>query len=302
MTCLLVTVLRMPAVTRIIGWMSAHKNQPAAASAPVEDLPVIRIEDLSLSTGRSVVFADVSAEVPAGGLLVLRGPEGSGKTALLLSTAGRMHADSGTVTAFGLDAKRQGRRVRRLVGLVNVHGVTDLEDNLTVAEHIAERLITGQPWYKLWASRGAVREQLDRLRDIVVSAMTLLRDSGIDGFGPADVLEADFVLGISESTYVSELTPLQQFFLQLALTSMDHTPAVAVDDIDSLRDPRERTIAWLGILLYRQDGVFREDVQTFVVTCADETQLRELCERVPELSRDVRVVEISRRSEPHTAD
>lgn len=263
------------------------------ATEPAEASPAIRMDGLSLSTKRSAVFEDVSAQVQAGGLLVLRGPEGAGKTALLLSVAGRMHADSGTATVFGLDSERQGRRVRRLVGLTHVHGITDLEDNLTVAEHIAERLITFQPWYKPWASRTDVKREVDKLRDVVVSAMTILRDSRIPGFRPADVLEADFVLGIGTDTYVSELTPLQQFFLQLALTSMDHTPVVAVDDIDLLRDPHERTLAWLGVLLYRQDGVFRDDVQTFVVTCADDTQLRELCERVPRLGQGVSVVDIA---------
>ncbi|WP_169721482.1 ATP-binding cassette domain-containing protein [Brevibacterium album] len=272
--------------------MSVKTSETVSAEAGTD--PVISIEGLSLSTPRSVVYAGVSAEIAEGGLLVFRGAEGSGKTALLLSAAGRMRPDSGTVTVGGADARRQGRTVRRLVGLSHVHGVTDLEDNLTVAEHIAERLITRQPWYRPWISKSAVAEEVDRLRATVVSAMSLLRESGIEGFRPADVLEADFVLGVEEATYVSELTPLQRFFLELALTSIDRTPFMAIDDIDLLRDPRDRTLAWLGVLLYRQDGVFRDGAQTFVVTCADDAQLRELCERVPQLAGGIDIVDLAR--------
>jgi iron complex transport system ATP-binding protein len=283
--------MRMPA--RIMGQVSVEMSE-SAETAEHHREPAVSVDGLSMSTSRGPVYTDVTAEVPEGGLLVLRGAEGSGKTCLLLSIAGRMRPSSGTASVRGFDTQRQGRKVRTLVGLAHVHGVTDLESNLSVAEHIAERLITTQPWYKPWISRSEVTREIDKLREVVVSAMAILRESGIPGFRPADVLDADFVLSVSESTYVSELTPLQQFFLQLALTSMDHTPVVAVDDIDLLRDPHDRTIAWLGVLLYRREGVFTDERRTFVVTCADDAQLNELCSRVPDLAEDVLTLDISR--------
>jgi RND superfamily putative drug exporter len=64
------------------------------------------------------VLRDVSVRVPAGGVLVVDGPHRSGRTALLLTLAGRTHADSGTLKVAGLLAPDRAAAIRGRVAVV----------------------------------------------------------------------------------------------------------------------------------------------------------------------------------------
>ena len=55
---------------------------------------------------------EISLEVNAGELVVIRGPSGSGKTTLLLAAGGMLHPTSGRVIAAGQDIYRLGERRR----------------------------------------------------------------------------------------------------------------------------------------------------------------------------------------------
>lgn len=57
---------------------------------------IIRAQNLSLSRGDVPVLAGVSLSLDAGECLLLRGPNGSGKTSLLRALAGLMEPDAGT--------------------------------------------------------------------------------------------------------------------------------------------------------------------------------------------------------------
>jgi ABC-2 type transport system ATP-binding protein len=73
------------------------------------------------------VFRDVDLDAARGDLRALTGPAGSGRTSLLLALAGRFKITDGVL-------ERHGR-----AALAYVHGVTDPDPNLTVAEHVVER-------------------------------------------------------------------------------------------------------------------------------------------------------------------
>lgn len=66
---------------------------------------------------RGPVFEGVDLDVPAGGLLAVHGPAGSGRTSLLLALAGRMRLSGGAVRVGGHVLPAEGRRVRRLVAV-----------------------------------------------------------------------------------------------------------------------------------------------------------------------------------------
>jgi ABC-type multidrug transport system ATPase subunit len=76
---------------------------------------------LGLLTPGGWVYREIDFDVPQGALALVTGPAGCGKTALLLTVAGRM-------------------RARRLVGLGETAGVNDLDPTLTVADQVKAEL------------------------------------------------------------------------------------------------------------------------------------------------------------------
>lgn len=64
------------------------------------------------------VLKGVDLEVSSGDYVALLGANGAGKTTILKSIATLLTADRGTVSVLGLDAARQGRRVRDVTGYV----------------------------------------------------------------------------------------------------------------------------------------------------------------------------------------
>lgn len=85
------------------------------------------------------MYPSVTFEAPAGSTVAILGAAGTGKTALLLTVAGRMRHWQGTATVCGIDAGRHGAQVRGLVGLGLMGGVNDLAEALTARQHVAEQ-------------------------------------------------------------------------------------------------------------------------------------------------------------------
>ena len=81
------------------------------------------------------MLADLDLTVPWGELLVLFGANGAGKTTLLRVLSTQARPDAGTVTVAGFDTRKQGRSVRRRVGVVGHQGF--LYDDLTARENLA---------------------------------------------------------------------------------------------------------------------------------------------------------------------
>lgn len=95
--------------------------------------PYISARGLGLKTYAGYAYRNVDVDVHEGELVAVRGRNGSGKTALLLTLAGRMKQTEGTLTAGGFELPRQRAKVERRVGLGLFIGLNDLQDNLTTA-------------------------------------------------------------------------------------------------------------------------------------------------------------------------
>ena len=85
--------------------------------------------------GDRPVLSDLDLTVPWGELLVLFGANGVGKTTLLRVLSTQARPDAGTVTVAGFDTRKQGRSVRRRIGVVGHQGF--LYDDLTARENLA---------------------------------------------------------------------------------------------------------------------------------------------------------------------
>lgn len=85
----------------------------------------IAAEGLCLDGPEGPVYRDVSLRVAAGSSLVVHGPHRSGRTALLLSIAGRLAPDSGRLKVAGLVVPIRSAAVRGKVGLVRLAGAAD---------------------------------------------------------------------------------------------------------------------------------------------------------------------------------
>ena len=65
--------------------------------------PVLSARGLSKSYGGNRVVADLSLDLPPGGMLGLIGPNGAGKTTLFNLLAGSVRPDGGTILLAGRD-------------------------------------------------------------------------------------------------------------------------------------------------------------------------------------------------------
>lgn len=100
---------------------------------------VIDFADVVVLLGRFPALAGASATVDEGEVVLLRGPNGVGKTTFLRTCAGLNSISSGRATVLGHDLDLDRVGVRRHVGLLGHR--THLYDELTVADNL-----------KFWAS------------------------------------------------------------------------------------------------------------------------------------------------------
>ncbi|EST34473.1 hypothetical protein N566_18520 [Streptomycetaceae bacterium MP113-05] len=96
---------------------------------------------LELRGTRGVVFEDIGLRAEPGSLIVVDGPSGSGRTALLLALTGRMKPTSGTAEVGGHRLPRHSAAVRRLSALGPVPGITDPEPSHSIGEQLRERTL-----------------------------------------------------------------------------------------------------------------------------------------------------------------
>jgi RND superfamily putative drug exporter len=188
---------------------------------------VIHAEGLGLDGPEGSVFSGVDLAVQPGTVVVVHGPPGSGKTALLLALAGRMPVSAGRlkVVGHGLPGSgRSARAIRAQVGLAETAGINDLEESLTVEQHVAERIATQS--LRLWVSVAAVSRVLDAVDDAFRNA------------GHAPLLR---------KALVADLSPLERKVLGLALAMIGRPALVVLDNVDELRNPDDRLMLWRAL-------------------------------------------------------
>ncbi len=214
--------------------------------------------------------------VPRGGILVVHGAPGGGKTSLLLTLAGRMEFTQGALEVAGRLLPDQRHGVRGATALAEIAGVNDLDPLLTVGDHLTERL-AGRTWLP-WVS------STDRDR-----AQRLLTD--LLGYAVSAVPAAHASAGIGLATRVRELAPFERWVLGVTLALVDDPEILLVDDVDALRGPADRAAAWAVLVSLAGSPVSRfargsaGRALTVIASCRDAGEARHTLAAV---SADVR--------------
>jgi len=186
----------------------APGTEPCAPPEPRRPAPAVEASALQVRGPDGPVFGPIDLTIPAGGLHVLAGPSGSGRTTALLTLAGRFKPQRGTVRVLG---SADHRAIRRLVAVAGAAGVDEPDAAVRVRDLVRERLAWSVPWY-----RRTPRVDGERCARLLAPA-----------FGPLDPPPG--------SAYVQDLTDLDRMLLRVALALMDGPRMLVVDDLEQVR-------------------------------------------------------------------
>lgn len=92
-----------------------------------ETVPVLDIKDLKKSYGKTEALKGVTLSIDRAEVVGLLGPNGAGKSTLFQIAAGLFAPDSGSVTLFGLDYRRNAADILKRLGVVFQARAIDLD-------------------------------------------------------------------------------------------------------------------------------------------------------------------------------
>lgn len=180
------------------------------------------------------VYGPVDLDITTGGVTVLVCPPGSGRTALLMTLAGRMRPASGSLSVFGRT------RVQDIFAHAALAGVDELDtvaESVTVRDLITEQLRWDADWYKL--IRRAREDDLTRVCGPVFGDL------------PLPPL----------TEYVEELTELDGLLLRIALANTGRPPLLVIGSLEQVASDRDRDLLIARLIeLGRQQTVVTADV------------------------------------------
>lgn len=161
------------------------------------------------------VYGPVDLDIEAGGVTVLVCPAGSGRTALLLTIAGRMSPVAGELTVFG---RHGAKSIFANSALAGIDELDTVSESVTVRDLITEQLRWDARWYRL--IRRADQAALERVCGPVFGDLPL----------PP--------LG----EYVEELTELDGLLLRIALANTHRPELLVVGNLDYVTSDRNRAL------------------------------------------------------------
>ncbi len=186
----------------------------AAVSEP-EPEPAVSARAITMRGPWGPVYGPIDLDVDTGGVTALIHPAGTGRTALLLTLAGRMRPISGTVTVFG---HSDARKIFGVSALANIDQLDKIAESVTVRDLITEQLRWDAPWYRFIGQASAAD-----LADICAST-----------FGEVALPD----LG----AYFDQIGELTQVLLRIALANTGTPPLLVVGDLDGITDDGNRAV------------------------------------------------------------
>jgi ABC-type dipeptide/oligopeptide/nickel transport system ATPase subunit len=161
------------------------------------------------------VYGPIDLDVHAGGVTVLVCPAGTGRTALLITLAGRMRPMAGSLVVFD---RTKATDIFGLAALAGINELDTVAESVTVRDLITEQLRWDAAWYCLIR-----RASDDDLRRICAPVF---------GDLPLPPLTA----------YVEELGELDGLLLRITLANTGRPPLLVVGDLDQVTSDHNRDL------------------------------------------------------------
>ena len=174
--------------------------------------PAVVARGITMAGPWGPVYGPIDLDIEeSGGLTVLIGTAGPGRTALLMTLAGRMRPTSGTVTVLG---RRRATDIFAVAALAGVEELDRVAESVRVGDLITEQLRWNAPWYRLIRRADAA--------DLAAVCGPV--------FGPLPLPGLD--------DYVEQLTELDGLLLRIALANTGRPPLLVVGSVDQVTSNR----------------------------------------------------------------
>ena len=207
-------------LSRTVAQDTATATPPGSPCGEVAPLAVVAA-GLTLRGRRGLVYGPVDLTLPAGTMLIVRGTQGTGRSSLLLTLAGRMVPDKGShLTVLGHDLPRARSQVQRRSAVAGFAGIDDLDDSVRVSDIVRERLAWLAPWYL----------RVPRIKQRAFAALA----KPIWGERPIPRVE----------TQIWDLDEVDVMLLRITLAMAQQPDLLVVDDVDQVRDSVRRQMVW----------------------------------------------------------
>ena len=176
---------------------------------------------LTLHGPRGLVYGPVDLALPVGKMLIVQGPQGAGRSCLLLTLAGRMVPDRGSeLTVLGYHLPKARTQVQRRAGVAGFAGIDDLDEAVRVADIVRERLA----WLPGWSRR------VPKVTQRTFAALA----EPIWGERPIPRIAA----------MIWDLDEVDVMLLRITLAMAQHPDLLLVDDVDQVHDSVRRQVVW----------------------------------------------------------
>ena len=185
-----------------------------STTPPEPPRPGIVARGLSVSGPDGVAFGPLDISLEEGGLHVLQGPSGSGRTSLLLTLAGRFKPVAGELEVLGASEPHQIRAISTIAGF---RDIDVLDHAVRVRDVLNEQIAWDTQWFRRAPKVDA--QSYERLCQPV--------------FGPHPLPALD--------SYIGDLPELDRMLMRIALAAFFAPELLIVDDVEQVRSLPEQT-------------------------------------------------------------